>query len=120
MATDFLGQTIKEGDAVVCIQHYSSSSVLLKGWIDRISNKTVFLKDGRRKEFSKIIKINTEMFLLKAAHIYDTEYEPIGLFSSMKTMEKGKAIYLEKKAADGLDVNNYRFTFERYAVDQLD
>lgn len=119
MAEDFLGQKIKEGDAVVYLQHYDTSSMLFTGHIERITEKTVLLKEGRRKAFDKIVKINAEMFLLKVAHIYDTEYEPVGLFSSMENMEAGQAEYLKKKAADGLDTNNYRFTFERYTVNKL-
>lgn len=119
MAEDFLGQKIKEGDAVAYLQHYKTSSTLLEGHIERITNKTVFLKEGHRKEFSKIIKINNEMFLLKVAHAYDTQYEPIGLFSSMEDLTTGKAEYLKKKAAEGLNVDDYQFVFERYQVNKL-
>ena len=119
MAEDFLGQKIKEGDAVAYLQHYKTSSMLLEGHIERITNKTVLVKEGRRKEFSKIIKINNEMFLLKVAHAYDTQYEPIGLFSSMEDMAAGKADYLKKKAAEGMNMDDYRFVFERYQVNKL-
>lgn len=118
MGRDFIGQELKEGDKVIFLHHYKTSSCLYEDIVKRISDKTVLLECGRRKTFDKLIKINTEMFLLKAAH-YDTEYEPIGLFSSMKKMEEGKAEYLKKKAADGLDVDAYKFTFERYTVNEL-
>ena len=49
----------------------------------------------------------------------DIEYEPIGLFSSMGTMEKGRAEYLKQQEGRGFNADEYRFTYERYAVDKL-
>lgn len=71
------------------------------------------------KSITNNIEYETDMFLLKVAHTYDTEYEPIGLFSSMEEMDKGQTEYLKKKAADGLNPDSYRFVFEQYTVNEL-
>ena len=119
MAEDFLGQELKPGDEVLCVQQYGTSVFLSTDVVEKITEKFALLKNSRRRSLERMIKLNREMFLLKAAYVDDTEYEPIGLFSSMKAMEQGKAEYLERQKGRRLDTDGYRFTYERYAIDKL-
>lgn len=123
MAKDFLERQLKEGDTVVFVQHYGTSSVMLKGEIVKLSDKTAVISTGygnnRRKSYDKIVKISDTMCLLKVKHRYDDEYETVGLFSSEEAAEDGKAEYLKLKRAVGLDVTGYRFICEAFPVDKL-
>lgn len=55
--TDFLGNELNLGDDVVYVFFCKTSSYLIKSKVDRITNKCVVMKDGTRKEPSKVIKI---------------------------------------------------------------
>lgn len=122
MAKDFLGKQVKEGDTVIFLQSYGTSSVLLKGEITKLSDKTAVISTGygnsRRKSYDKIVKISDTMLLLKVKHRYDEEYETVGLFSSEDAVEEAKAEYLKPKRAVGLDVSGYQFTCEAFPVDK--
>lgn len=119
MAKDFLGQELKPGDEVLCVQRYGTSVFLSTDVVEKITEKSALLKNSRRRSLERMVKLNREMFLLKAAHRDDTEYEPVGLFSSMEAMEQGKAEYLKRREERGLDTDGYQFTYERYAIDKL-
>lgn len=54
---DFLGNELKPGDDVVYVFHCSTSSTLIKSKVDRLTPKTVVMKDGSIKEPSKVVKI---------------------------------------------------------------
>ena len=56
--TDFLGNELNPGDDVVYVFFCRTSSYLIKSKVDRITNKCVVMKDGARKEPSKVVKIN--------------------------------------------------------------
>ena len=56
--TDFLGNELNPGDDVVYVFFCRTSSCLIKSKVDRITNKCVVMKDGTRKEPSKVVKIN--------------------------------------------------------------
>lgn len=119
MAEDFLGRELKPGDEVVCVQQYGTTVYLATDIIERTTEKFAVLKNSRRRSLERMVKLNREMFLLKAAYVHDTEYEPIGLFSSMGAMEQGKAEYLKQHEGRGFNADDYRFTYERYAIDKL-
>lgn len=119
MAKDFLGQELKPGDEVLCVQQYGTSVFLSTDVVEKITEKFALLKNSRRRSLERMIKLNREMFLLKGAYVDDIEYEPIGLFSSMEAMEQGKAEYLERQEERGFDAGDYRFTYEKYAIDKL-
>lgn len=119
MAKDFLGQELKPCDEVVCVQQYGTSVFLSTDIVEKITEKFAVLKNSRRRSLDRVVKLDREMFLLKAAYVHDIEYEPIGLFSSMGTMEKGRAEYLKQQEGRGFNADEYRFTYERYAVDKL-
>ena len=129
MAKDFLDNELNEGDKVVCIQHYVSSSMFNTAYIRKLSPKTAVLNtygtdekyrsSDFRKSYDKIVKVNNEMFLLKVKHRWGDEAEPVGLFSSERSMEQGKADYLRKHSESGLDPDDYEFTYTMFIVDKL-
>lgn len=130
MARDFIGQELKEGDKVVCIQHYKTSSNFKNAYVKKLSDKTALLNpyapDGNedfdfRKSFDKIIKIseNKLLSLLEVRYKYQEDFEPLGLFSSEEAMEDAKARYLKQQRNMGLDPSGYEFTHSTYAIDVL-
>lgn len=51
-----------------------------------------------------------DIYLLKAKHIYDEEFEECGAFSSKAKMEEGKKKYLDIKKKDSFKVDEFSFT----------
>lgn len=130
MARDFIGQELKEGDKVVCIQHYKTSSNFKNAYVKKLSDKTALLNpyapDGNedfdfRKSFDKIIKVQeiNAVLMLETKYRWDEESELLGVFSSEEAMEDAKAKYLKQQRNMGLDPSGYEFTHSTYAIDVL-
>lgn len=58
--TDFLGNELNIGDAVVYIQHSKSSSCYEKSNIVRFTEKCIVMENGKRKAADKVVKANYE------------------------------------------------------------
>lgn len=58
-----------------------------------------------------------DVYILKAKHKYDREYEDIGVFSSVENMRKAVNVFLEEKqpASEG----EYSFRHRHMKMDEL-
>ena len=57
------------------------------------------------------------VYLLKGKHLYDDEFEELGVFTSKEEMEKGKERYLEKMKP--VESDRYRFTWTTLTLNEL-
>jgi len=61
-----------------------------------------------------------EVWLLKARHVFDDDYEPIGIYASEMDVYMAKQLFLIKKEECGLDRKAFNFMEEKYVVGKME
>lgn len=127
MAKDFMGNELHKGDTVVFLHHLTSSSILKKGRIKKLSPKMAHINvmygddeydEEYRKSYDKLVKINDKLSLLKTKNRWDDDYDILGLFSTEEAAEDAKNAFMKRKREQGLDTLGYKFEVDDYTVDE--
>ena len=61
-----------------------------------------------------------ELWLVKVKHIYDNDYDILGIFESEIDVESAKILYLSHKEKCGLKANEFTFSQSKYLLGKVE